>query len=34
MLNLETFMAETFKWNKINFEFWLDLTENLTENTY
>ena len=27
-------VPETFNWNKVNCEFCLDLTENLTENTY
>ena len=26
-------VPETFKWNKVDYEIWLDLTENLTENT-
>ena len=26
-------VPETFKWKKGNCEFWLDLTENLPENT-
>ena len=27
----ESSVPETFKWNKVNCEFWLDFTENLTE---
>jgi len=26
-------LPETFEWNEVNCEFWLDLTQNLTENT-
>ena len=31
-LNIYNPVPETFKWNTVNCELWLDLTENLTEN--